>query len=434
MIGKLIEKTLNDILDFYENSEFKKEIYKLIYPEQEKEDLEDWVEFIRSNEIIPSVRMGTIDFYLFTYPDLPEQQKEILESIKNYSYKGFFEVIQKTGEYLKLFSLFNEKEYIVYPFNKMFVYRNVYKNNFIYGTLIKYLDKYYLLDSFAVQTDREKALNTVMIFIRQNPELIILDNPEKEKEVDAFIDKVYTKFVDVFGTDKVITNEMNYYDIGKRFLDFVESGDAKFIENIHDLITPPKELMWFPEFSDDEEDEETQEEKLLKYDGGVIVDKKNGLYVIDGYGTFLEIFKREDYKSIPNYDNCIKYYFESIMYPNIDYPHPVIVKAYNETEDKDRFLKIVKEALDNPEVENASFEELIKYYKEVKPDTRNFSQIMMPYISKTMKEVEFIQEKETKAILDSYNKAEKPEITEKIGRNDPCPCGSGKKYKKCCLR
>jgi len=22
----------------------------------------------------------------------------------------------------------------------------------------------------------------------------------------------------------------------------------------------------------------------------------------------------------------------------------------------------------------------------------------------------------------------------KIGRNDPCPCGSGKKYKKCCMR
>jgi len=22
----------------------------------------------------------------------------------------------------------------------------------------------------------------------------------------------------------------------------------------------------------------------------------------------------------------------------------------------------------------------------------------------------------------------------KVGRNDPCPCGSGKKYKQCCLR
>ena len=26
----------------------------------------------------------------------------------------------------------------------------------------------------------------------------------------------------------------------------------------------------------------------------------------------------------------------------------------------------------------------------------------------------------------------KPAISKKIGRNDPCSCGSGKKYKKCC--
>jgi uncharacterized protein len=26
-----------------------------------------------------------------------------------------------------------------------------------------------------------------------------------------------------------------------------------------------------------------------------------------------------------------------------------------------------------------------------------------------------------------------PQATSKTGRNDPCPCGSGKKYKKCCL-
>lgn len=25
-------------------------------------------------------------------------------------------------------------------------------------------------------------------------------------------------------------------------------------------------------------------------------------------------------------------------------------------------------------------------------------------------------------------------MNEKIGRNDPCPCGSGKKYKQCCLK
>jgi SEC-C motif-containing protein len=28
----------------------------------------------------------------------------------------------------------------------------------------------------------------------------------------------------------------------------------------------------------------------------------------------------------------------------------------------------------------------------------------------------------------------RPRRTEKVGRNEPCPCGSGKKYKKCCGR
>ena len=28
----------------------------------------------------------------------------------------------------------------------------------------------------------------------------------------------------------------------------------------------------------------------------------------------------------------------------------------------------------------------------------------------------------------------KPRTTTKVGRNDPCPCGSGKKYKNCCAR
>ena len=28
----------------------------------------------------------------------------------------------------------------------------------------------------------------------------------------------------------------------------------------------------------------------------------------------------------------------------------------------------------------------------------------------------------------------RPRTVKKVGRNDPCPCGSGKKYKKCCGR
>ena len=31
-----------------------------------------------------------------------------------------------------------------------------------------------------------------------------------------------------------------------------------------------------------------------------------------------------------------------------------------------------------------------------------------------------------------YGEPQKPAVSTKVGRNDPCPCGSGKKYKKCC--
>ena len=32
-----------------------------------------------------------------------------------------------------------------------------------------------------------------------------------------------------------------------------------------------------------------------------------------------------------------------------------------------------------------------------------------------------------------YANASYPQPNMKVGRNDPCQCGSGKKYKKCCM-
>lgn len=37
-----------------------------------------------------------------------------------------------------------------------------------------------------------------------------------------------------------------------------------------------------------------------------------------------------------------------------------------------------------------------------------------------------------KEIKKEYNKTRTVVKEHKVGRNDPCPCGSGKKYKKCC--
>ena len=41
-------------------------------------------------------------------------------------------------------------------------------------------------------------------------------------------------------------------------------------------------------------------------------------------------------------------------------------------------------------------------------------------------------EEKRKEIEKEYKESKIVRNDHKIGRNDPCPCGSGKKYKKCC--
>lgn len=45
-----------------------------------------------------------------------------------------------------------------------------------------------------------------------------------------------------------------------------------------------------------------------------------------------------------------------------------------------------------------------------------------------------LSEEKKKEIAKEYKKTKTIIKEKKIGRNDPCPCGSGKKYKKCCGR
>ena len=52
--------------------------------------------------------------------------------------------------------------------------------------------------------------------------------------------------------------------------------------------------------------------------------------------------------------------------------------------------------------------------------------------------VETVRERVAKGMTESVGGdgtvKKQPRKVAKIGRNDPCPCGSGKKYKQCCGR
>lgn len=51
----------------------------------------------------------------------------------------------------------------------------------------------------------------------------------------------------------------------------------------------------------------------------------------------------------------------------------------------------------------------------------------------TLPEWDNIYTLEERAAIEKEYKASRQAVSTKVGRNDPCPCGSGKKYKNCCM-
>jgi hypothetical protein len=81
---------------------------------------------------------------------------------------------------------------------------------------------------------------------------------------------------------------------------------------------------------------------------------------------------------------------------------------------------------DVEEIYRSSGEDLPQHNKE-DPMTF-FSPEKLNYLKKISEQVELEDETQTTASW-----SEREELKKKVSRNDPCPCGSGKKYKKCCL-
>jgi hypothetical protein len=126
--------------------------------------------------------------------------------------------------------------------------------------------------------------------------------------------------------------------------------------------------------------------------------------------------------------------------------HPV---ALDKDPGKERGLKAVRAAYERGAIShemNGSFKEFTLMVRERQPSLLNdlrsdlFDFYSPGEIRRRQKERAERREdnpyrSDAKPLVpEGYTMAEKGGLqrTEKVGRNDPCPCGSGKKYKKCC--
>lgn len=357
------------------------------------------------------------------------KKPEIAKSLLNAQY-SVFRVVRVLKNGFELFNLTNEKQYTVLSLTKMTNFRGLGIGEFIVARIFKHEDEYYLIgiDNMLPANKIKDAVRYAIVKIVQAPWLVYEDNEKKEKEIQDDIKKMYEKFTKLFGSDEVITTNRHADTVIG-----ILNDEDKFEDFNKDEATKPLEAYKFFKIKELNNSYDNFLENSLGgfsshtelYDVGIIFDKELGLYSIPFYKTFCMIF--EDDSKVEDAKGCINYFLtnDSIsdnIIKRVASKYPNFMNKINSILEKEYTL-----------------DELISAYKSEFLKRKIYSSTSVLYHSTVfstsidmLKEDEEIQAPQGN--LAEQIKISNPTPNTKVGRNDPCPCGSGKKYKNCCLK
>ncbi len=362
-------------------------------------------------------KKSILALYLENTKKLSAVEKKIVRALMA-SISSIFEIKRVLQNGFELNNIINEKNYNVVSLVKMTAFRGIGSGQYVVARIFKFQDAYYLLEISGVlpSSRRDDALRYSVAKIIQNPELVYFDNPEKQKEIEKDVKEIYDKFIEFFGTDEVVTTNKFADDLIGSFNDFAEGGEKV---DFSDKIQTPDSFRFFNVSEFNNSYENFLENSLggfsshkETYDVGIIYDKELGLYAVPFFETFNKVIESPD--SVENAKECVEFFLE-----NDKFSANIIRRV---AERHENFMETVNKLLGT----NYTLDELLEHYKSRYLENKIFSSTTVLYKSKAFsKTLGIIEEDIEKPSLEGVDLS-------KIGRNDPCPCGSGKKFKKCC--
>ena len=336
--------------------------------------------------------------------------KDIIAKL-NEAQSSIFEIKKILKNGFELYNLVNEKTYKVLSLTKMTNFRGIYAGQFIAGRVFELDGEYYIIEISSVlsHSQKEDAYRYAVMKLVHTPRLLYLDNPEKEEEIKSTIAEMYEKFIKTFDKDIILTTNKHADDIIGAFN---EGEDVDLSDKGCDI----SEYKFFHVKELDNNYSNFLENSMggfsshnETYDVAVIFDKENGLYAIPFYETFCKIFENKD--TVENAKGCVEYFLTNDSIPNT-----ILERVSTQYSN---FMETINEIMGT----NYTFEELVKNYKSEFLNNKIYSSATILFCSNAFSQVfDYISEPKPQA----------PVVTEKVGRNDPCPCGSGKKFKNCC--
>lgn len=412
---KEINDVIKELAEFIQNDEFV------------KPDFEEYIRTVNGMNLQSACfnyifernldNKSILTLYLENTKKVPASTKKIVKALMA-SMSSIFEVKRVLQNGFDLNNIINEKNYSVVSLVKMTSFRGIGAGQYVVARIFKFEKAYYLLEISGVlpSSRKEDALRYSVAKIIQNPELVYFDNPEKQKEIEKNVKEIYDKFIKFFGKDEVVTTNKFADDLIGAFNDFAEGGEKI---DIQDKIQLPETYKFFDVSEFNNSYDNFLENSLggfsshkETYDVGIIFDKELGLYAVPFFETFNKVF--ENFESVENAKACVEFFLQNDKFS------ANIIKRVAECHEN--FMDVVNKLLNA----NYTLDELLQHYKSRYLENKIFSSTTVLYKSKAFsKTLGIIEEDIEKPSLEGIDLS-------KIGRNDPCPCGSGKKFKKCC--
>jgi len=268
---------------------------------------------------------------------------------------------------------------------------------FFRAKIIPVSDKEYIFSGTQefLNTSEKEILKRVAQLQMKHPQFAFRDNEERIRRGFELQKKDRELFIEYFGSDEILTEGGKLPALAAEFINYRLS---KIEKPLPEGYKPPE--MSFPE-------------GLLKSkDVGIVFDELSGQHYLVNYGIILNVFQSPDELKIQRYKRDILTYLEDKTIS----PH-VLRRLLFKYPQNAEF--VIRKILDRPEFSlEKDFDSLMdefkpsfrgkRIYPYILPMSPRFVKMMGPELDRTK------------------------EYGQKVGRNDPCPCGSGKKYKKCC--
>ena len=178
--------------------------------------------------------------YLENTKGLDAETKKIVKAIDD-SISSVFEIKKVTKTGFELLNIVNERKYMITSLMKMTAFRGLGSGDYIIARIVNINGDYYLLEISGVlpSTRKDDAYRFAVAKIIQNPELVYLDNPEKQKEIEDDVADIYKKFIEFFnGKTEIITTNKHADDLIGIFNDYAEEGTKS---DYAELIVEPEE-------------------------------------------------------------------------------------------------------------------------------------------------------------------------------------------------